>query len=47
MNHLNPNAVNFWALGGVVGYLCDGTTGCLWGLAGTLAVTLVLSLFGK
>lgn len=44
MNQFNPNALNLYALAGVVGDLIDSTTGCLIGLAGTLTLTLGVSL---
>jgi hypothetical protein len=47
MNNMNPNAVNLWITGSAIGYLVDGGTGAVWGLAITSGLSLLISLLGR
>jgi len=41
---LNPTAVIFWAIGGLVGYLVNDSLGAIWGLVITLSISLIFSV---
>ncbi len=47
MSNFNPNAINLWITGSAIGYLADGSTGAVWGLAITSGLSLLLSLLGR
>jgi hypothetical protein len=47
MNDLNPTAIVFWMLGASLGWLADGTHGAVVGLAGCLAVTLLVTAVSR
>lgn len=41
---MNPNAIVFWAICGIVGYLLNGWNGVLYGLLAGFAISLLASL---
>lgn len=47
MTQMNPNAVLFIAMGGIVGYLSYETKGCLYGLLITMIFVFFVSIVGR
>lgn len=44
---VNMTPVIFWALGGLIGYLCDNWHGALIGLTATLGISFLASMVSK
>lgn len=44
---MNPTAIVFFAFGALVGYLINGTNGALTGLAVTMGLSLLVTIFSE
>jgi hypothetical protein len=41
---MNPVAILFWVLGGLIGYVIDNNIGAVWGLITTLGISFFFSI---